>query len=31
MAEKIADLRGLPLETVAKATRENAMRVFRIQ
>ena len=30
MAEKIADLRGLPLETVAKATRENAMRVFRI-
>ena len=30
MAEKIADLRGLPVETVAKATRENAMNLFRI-
>ena len=30
MAQKIADLRGLPLETVAKATRENAMELFRI-
>lgn len=30
MAEKIAQLRGLPLETVARATRENAMRLFRI-
>lgn len=30
MAEKIAQLRGLPLETVAKATRENAMALFGI-
>jgi len=30
MAEKIADLRGLPVEQIAKITRENAMRVFRI-
>ena len=30
MAEKIAALRGLPVETVAKATRENAMGLFRI-
>ena len=30
MAEKIAELRGLPLEAVAKATRENAMNLFRI-
>ena len=30
MAEKIADLRGLPLEQIAKITRENAMRVFGI-
>ncbi len=29
-AEKIARLRGLSLETVAKATRENAMRLFGI-
>jgi len=31
MAEKIAELRGLPLETVAKTTRENAMRLFGIE
>ena len=30
MAEKIAELRGLPLETVAKATRKNAIDLFRI-
>ena len=30
MAEKIAELRGLPVEQIAKITRENAMRVFRI-
>ncbi len=30
MAEKIADLRGLPVEQIARITRENAMRVFRI-
>ena len=30
MAEKIAELRGLPVETVAKATRENAMNLFGI-
>ena len=30
MAEKIAELRGLPVEQIAKLTRENAMRVFRI-
>ena len=30
MAEKIAQLRGLPVEQIAKITRENAMRVFRI-
>ena len=30
MAEKIAQLRGLPLEAVAKATRENAMTLFGI-
>jgi len=30
MAEKIADLRGLPVETVAKITRENAVELFRI-
>ena len=31
MAEKIAQLRGLPVETVAKATRENAMKLFGIE
>lgn len=31
MAEKIAQLRGLPVETVAKATRENAMALFGIE
>ena len=31
MAEKIAQLRGLPVETVAKATRENAMTLFGIE
>lgn len=30
MVEKIAALRGLPVETVAKATRENAMDLFAI-
>ena len=30
MAEKIAELRGLPVEQIARITRENAMRVFRI-
>lgn len=30
MAEKIAELRGIPVERIAKITRENAMRVFRI-
>lgn len=30
MAEKIAELRGLPVETVARCTRENAMRLFSI-
>ena len=30
MAEKIAELRGLPLEAIAKATRENAMNLFGI-
>ena len=30
MVEKIAALRGLPVETVAKATRENAMELFGI-
>ena len=30
MAEKIAQLRDLPVEQIAKCTRENAMRVFRI-
>ena len=28
MAEKIAELRGLPVEEIARITRENAMRVF---
>jgi len=31
MAEKIAQLRGLPVEQIAKITRENAMRVFRME
>ena len=31
VAQKIAELRGLPLETVEQATTENAMRLFRIQ
>lgn len=30
MAEKIAELRGLPVEQIAQITRENAKRVFRI-
>ena len=30
MVEKIAELRGLPVEAVAKATRENAMALFSI-
>ena len=30
MVEKIAELRGLPVETVAQATRENAMDLFSI-
>ena len=30
MVEKIAALRGLPVEAVAKATRENAMALFSI-
>ena len=30
MVEKIAQLRGLPVEAVAKATRENAMDLFSI-
>lgn len=30
MAEKIAQLRGLPVEEIARITRENAMRLFRI-
>lgn len=30
VAQKIAELRGLPLEAVAEATRENGMRLFRI-
>ena len=30
MAEKIAQLRGLPVEDVARATRENAARLFGI-
>ena len=30
MAEKIAELRGLPVETIAKITRENAMNLFGI-
>jgi len=30
MAEKIADLRGLPVEEIAKITRENAMKLFGI-
>jgi TatD DNase family protein len=28
VAEKVAQLRGLPVEAVAKATRENAMKLF---
>ena len=31
MAEKIAELRGLTVEQVAKITRENAMRLFRME
>lgn len=31
MAEKLAQLRGLPVEGMAKITRENAMRLFRIE
>jgi len=31
MAEKIAQLRGLPVETVARATRENAAKLFGIE
>lgn len=31
MAEKIADLRGLPVETIAKCTRENAIRLFGLE
>ncbi len=31
MAEKIAQLRGLPVEQVAKLTRENAMKLFRLE
>ena len=31
MAEKIAELRGLPVEQIAKITRENAMRLFRME
>ena len=30
MAEKIADLRGLPVEDICRVTRENAMRLFGI-
>lgn len=30
VAEKVAQLRGLPVETVARVTRENAMRLFDI-
>ena len=30
MAEKIADLRGLPVEQIARITRENAMKLFGI-
>ena len=30
MAEKIAELRGLPVEEIAKITRENAMKLFGI-
>ena len=31
MAEKIAELRGLPVEQIAKITRENALRLFRME
>lgn len=31
MAEKIAELRGLPVEQIAKCTRENAMALFGVQ
>ena len=31
MAAKVAEIRGLPVETVAKITRENAMTLFRIE
>ncbi len=31
MAEKIAELRGLPVEQIAKITRENTMRLFRLE
>ena len=31
MAEKIADLRGLPVEQIAKITRENAMTLFGVK